>query len=85
MRLEFNSIFSSEMQTYMELRMSFRSKNTYRLDGYRLMSFDRFLCSKAYKDGLVPEEVINEWLTTAQVAQASLEGYVKTIRGFYAV
>lgn len=70
------------MQTFMELRMSSMSKNTYRLDGYHLMSFDRFLCDKAYEGELVPEEVVNEWLTTAQVPQASLKGYIKTIRGF---
>lgn len=82
MRLKFSSIFRNDMQTFMELRMSSMSKNTYRLDGYRLMSFDRFMCDKAYADELVPEEVINEWLTIAQVPQASLEGYIKTIRGF---
>jgi len=56
--------------------------NTYRLDGYRLMSFDRFLCDKEYKEEVVPEDVINDWLTTAKVPAASLEGYIKTVRGF---
>lgn len=60
MKLKFNSIFSNEMLIYMELRMSSMSKNTFRLDGYRLMSFDRFLCSRSYEDELVAEEVINE-------------------------
>ena len=82
MRLKFNSIFRSDMQTYMELRMCSMSKNTYRLDGYRLMFFDRFLCDKDHKEELVSEKDINEWLIVAKVPQASLEGYIKTIRGF---
>lgn len=70
------------MQSYMELRARSMAWNTYRQDYYRLSSLDRFLCFKSFVQEVVTQDLIGEWLQTNYVPQASIEGYLKTLRGF---
>ena len=39
----FKSCFKDDMQSFMEYRVATFAWNTYRLDNYRLSSFDRYL------------------------------------------
>ena len=64
----FKSCFKDDMQSFMEYRVATFAWNTYRLDNYRLSSFDRYLTKISYNDEIVPE--------------ASINGYIKTIRNF---
>lgn len=82
MQTIFYSIFKDDMQSYTERRIHSMAWNTYRLDYYRLSSFDRFLVSKSFEQEIVPQELVNEWLESYKIPQASLEGYIKTVRGF---
>ncbi|MHC1747333.1 MAG: tyrosine-type recombinase/integrase [Cellulosilyticaceae bacterium] len=82
MKFHFQSVFKDDMQLYMELRINSMAWNTYRLDCYRLSSFDRFLRAKNFKQDIVSQDIINEWLKSYRIPQASLEGYIKTVRGF---
>lgn len=81
-RVTFNSIFREDMQSYIDLRINSMAWNTYRLDCYRLSSFDQFLCLKSFDQDIVPQEVINEWISACNVPEASIEGYIKAVRGF---
>jgi integrase len=46
------------------------------------MSFDRYLSGIRFAGEVVTENIINNWLTTYDVPEASLAGYIKTIRVF---
>lgn len=78
----FNSIYKDDLQAYLDIRINSMAWNTYRLDFYRLSSFDRYLCSISHDSDIVPQEIINEWLSCNSVPDASLEGYIKAVRGF---
>lgn len=78
----FNSCFKEDMQSFMEYRIATYAWNTYRLDNYRLSSFDRFLTEISYDEEIVPQSVINQWLGSENVPDASVNGYIKTIRNF---
>lgn len=82
MQPHFSSIFKEELHAYMDIRINSMAKNTYRLDCYRLTSFDRYLCSISFDSEIVTQEIINEWLSYNSIPDASLEGYIKSIRGF---
>lgn len=45
----FKSCFKDDMQSFMEYRVATFAWNTYRLDNYRLSSFDRYLTKISYK------------------------------------
>ena len=70
------------MQSFMEYRVATFAWNTYRLDNYRLSSFDRYLTKISYNDEIVPQTIINQWLNDVGVPEASINGYIKTIRNF---
>lgn len=78
----FNSCFKDDMQLFMEYRTATFAWNTYRLDNYRLASFDRFLTKISFDKEIVPQTIINQWLADADVPDASVNGYLKTIRSF---
>ena len=78
----FNSCFKEDMQSFIEYRMANFAWNTHRLDNYRLASFDRYLTGISYNKEIVPQIVINQWLENADVPDASINGYLKTIRNF---
>lgn len=78
----FNSIFKEELQAYMDIRIKSMTWNTYRLDCYRLCSFDRYLCSISFDSEIVTQKIINEWLSYNSIPVASLEGYIKSVRRF---
>lgn len=58
----FKSCFKDDMQSFMEYRVATFAWNTYRLDNYRLSSFDRYLTKISYNDEIVPQTIINQWL-----------------------
>ena len=37
---------------------------------------------RAYNDEIVPQTIINQWLNDVGVPEASINGYIKTIRNF---
>lgn len=78
----FKSCFKDDMQSFMEYRVATFAWNTYRLDNYRLSSFDRYLTKISYNDEIVPQTIINQWLNDVGVPEASINGYIKTIRNF---
>lgn len=78
----FKSCFKEDMQSFMEYRVATFAWNTYRLDNYRLSSFDRYLTKISYNDEIVPQTIINQWLKDVGVPEASINGYIKTIRNF---
>lgn len=78
----FNCCFKDDMQLFMEYRAATFAWNTYRLDNYRLASFDRFLVKISFNEEIVPQAIINQWLADANVPDASVNGYLKTIRNF---
>lgn len=78
----FSSCFRDDMYKFMEYRTATYAKNTYRLDKYRLSSFDRFLTKISYDKEVVPQEIISQWLADEAVPEASINGYLKTIRSF---
>lgn len=78
----FNSCFKEDMQLFMEYRTATFAWNTYRLDNYRLSSFDRFLTKISYDKEIVSQTIINQWLDDANVPDASVNGYLKTVRSF---
>lgn len=82
MQPRFSSIFKEELQAYMDIRINSMAWNTYRLDCYRLSSFDRYLCSISFDSEIVTQETINDWLAYNSIPDASLEGYIKSVRGF---
>jgi integrase len=82
MLFAFQSIFKDDMKTFMELRVSSMAWNTYRLDYYRLSSLDRFLCSLSFDQSIITQDLINDWLREYKIPQASIEGYLKTLRSF---
>lgn len=82
MHPHFNSIFKEELQAYMDIRIKSVAWNTYRLDCYRLSSFDRYLCLISFDGVIVNQEIINGWLTHNRIPDASLAGYIKAVRGF---
>ena len=75
----FKSCFKDDMQSFMEYRVATFAWNTYRLDNYRLSSFDRYLTKISYNDEIVPQTIINQWLNDVGVPEASINGYIKTI------
>ncbi len=81
-RATFNSCFKDDMQEFMKFRTTSFAWNTYRLDNYRLSSFDRYLSKIEYGSEIVPQDVINRWLEDNEVPDASINGYLKTIRNF---
>ena len=58
----FKSCFKDDMQSFMEHRVATFAWNTYRLDNYRLSSFERYLTKISYNDEIVPQTIINQWL-----------------------
>ena len=56
----FNSCFTDDMQSFMESRVATFAWNTYRLDNYRLSSFDRYLTKISYNDEFVPTPIIKQ-------------------------
>ena len=82
MQFRFNSIFKEELQAYMDIRINSMAWNTYRLDYYRLSAFDRYLCLISFDGEIVTQEIINDWLAHNSIPDASLEGYIKSVRGF---
>lgn len=73
----FKSCFKDDMQSFMEYRVATFAWNTYRLDNYRLSSFDRYLTKISYNDEIVPQTIINQWLNDVGVPEASINGYIK--------
>lgn len=78
----FDSCFKDDMKLFMEYRIETFTWNTYRLDNYRLGSFDRFLTKISFNKEIVPQTIINQWLTESDIPDASVNGYIKTIRRF---
>lgn len=78
----FNSCFKEDMQSFMEYRAATFAWNTYRLDNYRLSSFDKFLTKISFDEEVVPQTIINQWLNDVSVPNASINGYIKTVRNF---
>lgn len=66
----FKSCFKDDMQSFMEYRVATFAWNTYRLDNYRLSSFDRYLTKISYNDEIVPQAIINQWLNDVGVPEA---------------
>ena len=65
----FKSCFKDDMQSFMEYRVATFAWNTYRLDNYRLSSFDRYLTKISYNDEIVPQTIINQWLNDVGVPE----------------
>lgn len=82
MLFTFHSVLKSDMKVFMELRASSFAWNTYRLDYYRLSSLDRFLCSRSFKESIISQALINDWLTEYKIPDASINGYLKTLKAF---
>ena len=80
--VSFNSCFKDNLYSYLEYRSATFAWNTYRLDCYRLASFDRFLTKMSFNKETVPLTIINQWLTDTGVPDASVNGYLKTICSF---
>lgn len=78
----FGSRFKEDMLSFLELRINSTARNTYRLDLYRLSSFDSFLTDISFEEEVVPQELINDWIARNNVPKASINGYIKTVRGF---
>lgn len=77
----FNSCFKEDMQLFMEYRTATFAWNTYRLDNYRLSSFDRFLTKISYDKEIVSQTIDHVHLSVAIPPKLSVSNFMGYLKG----
>lgn len=78
----FKSVLSAEMESYLELRKSAVSYNTFRHDNVALTSLDEYLANCNYSQKTLSDDVFDKWIPTLNGKSKTIKNKVLAIRVF---